>query len=56
MDMRDYRENQFRQNWWDQKVPCLGRMTRNDLMLVVVGIVLATLYINIDWNWVFGLR
>ncbi len=55
--MRDYRENQFRRNWWDQKVPYMFGMTRNDLVLVVVGIIIATIYIEfINWDWVFGLR
>ncbi len=57
MSARDYRENQFRRDWWDQKVPYIG-MTRNEVMWVVVGIVLAVIYIKfpINWDWVFGLR
>ena len=54
--MRDYRENQFRKDWWDEIV--FLRLTRNDLMHVALGFVLAVLYIKfgLPADYVFGLR
>ncbi len=55
--MKDYRENYFRRNWWDHKVPYMGKMTRNDVVWVVVGIILTIIYTTfVNWDWVFGLR
>ena len=54
----DYRQTQFRRDWWNEKIMWWGGLTRNDLAWVVVGGVLITLFweLPIDWNWVFGRR
>lgn len=55
---KDYRYDQSRSNWWDEKIQWLG-ITRNELMWVVVGVVLAVLYFKFgpkSMDWVFGLR
>ncbi len=53
---KDYRENQFRRDWWNRKIPYLWGMTRNDLVLVVIGIIIVIIYTQLNWDWVFGLR
>jgi len=54
---RDYRYDQSRRNWWDEKIQWLG-LTRNEVMWVVVGIILTTLFFKfpVNWDFVFGLR
>lgn len=55
--MRDYRYDQSRRNWWDEKIQWIG-LTRNELMWIGVGFFLAVLYFKFGPNmdWVFGLR
>ncbi len=56
--MRDYRTDQFRRDWWNERVYWLGGITYRDLSWVVVGIVIAVLFFKypINWDHVFGLR
>lgn len=56
--MRDYRENQFCRNWWDEKLTWASGMTRNDLALILVGVAIIVLYLKfpIHWDFVLGLR
>ncbi len=55
---KDYRINQFRRDWWGERVPLAGNLTRNDLMWFAVGFVFAVicLMFPINWDWVFGAR
>ena len=52
--MRDYRDDQ---RWWNEKIQWLG-LTRNEVVWVVVGLAIASLFYKfpIHWDWVFGLR
>ena len=56
--MEDYRADQFRRDWWNERVLRWSWLTRNDVAWVFVGIVIAILYLLFvpNMDWVFGLR
>ena len=57
--MEDYRQSQFRKDWWNEKVWMVGMMiTRNDLAWIVVGFMIALILFKfpLNWDFVFGLR
>lgn len=47
------RENTTRQ-WWKKKV--IGRITLNQVILLVLVAIICYHYYEINWDWVFGLR
>ena len=55
--MRDYRQSQFRRDWWSKKVEWFGGLTRNDLMFIAVGFALCLAFVKfpINWDVAFGL-
>ena len=54
--MKDYRDDQRQQRWWHEKV--LWGLSRNDISLVIIGILIAVLFYKfpVNWDFVFGLR
>ena len=41
-----------RRNWWDRRI--YREITLNDLIFVVIAIVLAVIYVSLNWDKIVG--
>ena len=51
---KDYRGSQFDKDWWDEEV--LMGITRREIPVIGVVLVLIVVFFDMNWDWVFGLR
>ncbi len=51
---RDYRTNQSRKDWWNQKIWWLGGITRDNLMWLIIGVIIGSLYLGLPINFKSG--